>query len=54
MTDTLQPTTSTSDRPLALPVNWPRRAAYIGLALYALYAASTLEAHRQKALTGVL
>jgi phosphonate transport system permease protein len=27
----------------ALPVNWPRRAAYIGLAAYAIYAASTLD-----------
>lgn len=30
-------------RTLALPVNWPRRLAYIGLALYAIYAASTLD-----------
>jgi phosphonate transport system permease protein len=43
MTDAQQSTTSNTDRPLALPVNWPRRVASTGLALYALYAASTLE-----------
>ena len=31
------------NRLLTLPVNWPRRLTYIGLALYAVYAASTLD-----------
>ena len=29
--------------PSALPVNWGRRAAYVALAVYAVYAASTME-----------
>lgn len=34
---------SRADRPDALPVNWWRRGAYVALALYSLYAMSTLE-----------
>jgi phosphonate transport system permease protein len=35
--------TSAGSRPDALPVHWWRRAAYLALAVYALYAMSTLE-----------
>ena len=43
MSETTRPLVQTNERPLSLPVNWPRRLAYIALAIYAVYAASTLD-----------
>lgn len=54
MTDTQQHNPSAkADRPLALPVNWLRRAAYIGLAVYVIYAASTLEVTWARIVRGI-
>ena len=41
------------DHPLALPVNWTRRLAYVGLAIYAVYAASTLEVTADRIVRGL-
>lgn len=43
MTQQKQATSMAIARPLALPANWPRRAAFTALALYAIYASSTLD-----------
>jgi phosphonate transport system permease protein len=40
-------------RPTALPVNWQRRAAYLAMAIYAIYAASTLEITSDRFLRGL-
>lgn len=37
----------------ALPVNWPRRAGYLGLALYAAYAMTTLDFTFERFLRGL-
>jgi phosphonate transport system permease protein len=40
-------------RPLSLPVNWWRRGGYLALALYSLYALSTLEITWDRVLRGL-
>jgi phosphonate transport system permease protein len=46
---------SSSDRTsaAALPVQWPRRLSYLALALYALYAMSTLDVTRERLARGI-
>ena len=44
---------ATKPRPSTMPVNWFRRAGYSALAVYALYAASTLEVTLDRFLRGL-
>ena len=54
MTTTLHPPALQDRSPAAaLPVNWPRRLAYLGLALYAMYAASTLDVTWDRIMRGL-
>ncbi len=53
MSEQAQPISGTPERPLSLPVNWTRRAAYGGLALYTVYAASTLDVSWARILRGI-
>ena len=47
------PTVSAKPRPPAFPVNWTSRVAWIGLALYTLYATSILELTWARFVTGL-
>ena len=47
------PARDAPERATALPVNWKRRSIYIALALYSLYAASTLEFTWDRLMRGI-
>jgi phosphonate transport system permease protein len=50
---TMATLTDVPARPLSLPINWWRRAGYLALALYVLYALSTLEITWERILRGL-
>ena len=55
MTERTEPSAGHAKRTAAaaLPVNWPRRAGYIALALYTIYAASTLDVTYERIARGI-